>query len=613
MCGIIGYIASASTPEIVDILLQGLQRLEYRGYDSAGIAVHTETGLVLEREVGKLSNLVKKVAPLHISGRAGLGHTRWATHGRPTEYNAHPHTDSAKQIVVIHNGIIENYMDLKQELQAHGHTFTSETDTEVIAHLVEYYYQGDLKVAVQKTLQRLEGAYSICVMHMQEPGYLVAAKTSSPLLLGKGDGVNFIASDIPAILHHTRDIIHLEDGDMAVLTPDHIAISRIDGTPVERVVHHIDWNLVAAEKMGFDHFMLKEIHEQPTAFAQTLAGRISESHQRLFLDDLNLTPEQLKKVRRMYIVACGTAYYSGLVGKYLIEKLARIPVEVDLASEFRYRDPIIDDETLVVAISQSGETADSLTAIKLAKERGAMTLGIINVKGSAITRVTDGTLYIHAGPEIAVASTKAFIAMLAAVHVLALHLGQVRGTLSTDELLEQMHELRRLPRLMEETLQKVEPQVNALSTTLLRYHHCLFLGRGINFPIALEGALKLKEISYIHAEGYAAGELKHGPIALIDPLMPVIALVTQSDTYDKVVSNLQEVRARDGMVIAIATEGDERIRDIAQEVVYVPPVPELFSPAVNVIPLQLLAYYVALRRGYDVDQPRNLAKSVTVE
>ncbi|MEZ0369626.1 MAG: glutamine--fructose-6-phosphate transaminase (isomerizing), partial [Candidatus Sericytochromatia bacterium] len=513
MCGIIGYIGHEPTAEIVEILLDGLQRLEYRGYDSAGIAIMTESGLEIQREVGKLSNLIRKTASLDIVGRAGLGHTRWATHGRPTEYNAHPHMDSQRQIVVVHNGIIENYLDLKEELQGHGHVFASETDTEVIAHLIEYYFQhdakGDFKVAVQQTLRRLEGAYSIVAMHVKEPNYLIAAKTSSPLLLGQGHGVNFIASDIPAILRHTRDIIYLEDGEMAVVSPDKLEIFRLDGSPVDRPVQHIDWNIVAAEKMGYDHFMLKEIHEQPTAFGQTLAGRLSEGHQRMFLDELNLSDEKLRSLERISIVACGTAYYAGLVSKYLIEKLARIPVEVDLASEFRYRDPILNEKTLVIAISQSGETADTLTAIKLAKQQGAPTLGIINVKGSAITRVTDGTLYIHAGPEIAVASTKAFMAMLAAGHLLTLHLAQVRGTQTDEALSEHIRELRRLPRLMEETLASVEPRVQEIATRLLRYHHSLYLARGINFPIALEGALKLKEISYIHAEGYAAGELKH--------------------------------------------------------------------------------------------------------
>lgn len=617
MCGIIGYIGHEPSSEIVGILLDGLQRLEYRGYDSAGIAIMTEAGLEIQREVGKLSNLIRKMAPLELVGRAGLGHTRWATHGRPTEYNAHPHTDTRKQIVVVHNGIIENYLDLKQDLSEKGHVFSSETDTEVIAHLIEYYYQnenaGDFKGAVQNALRRLEGAYSIVTMHAREPNYLIAAKTSSPLLLGQGQGVNFIASDIPAILNHTRDIIYLEDGEMAVVSPDALEIYRLDGTPVERPVMHIDWNIVAAEKMGYDHFMLKEIHEQPTAFSQTLAGRLSEAHQRLFLDEINLSDEVLQSLERISIVACGTAYYAGLVGKYLIEQLARIPVEVDLASEFRYRDPILNHKTLVIAISQSGETADTLTAIKMAKEKGAPTLGIINVKGSAITRVTDGTLYIHAGPEIAVASTKAFMAMLAATHLLALHLGQVRGQIAQETLLEMIRELKRLPRIMEETLAKVEGPVQEIATLLLRYHHSLYLARGINFPIALEGALKLKEISYIHAEGYAAGELKHGPIALIDPLMPVIAIVNESSAYEKVFSNLQEVKAREGLVFAVATEGDTRIASVADKVVYVPAVPEIVSPIITVLPLQLLAYYVALRRGYDVDQPRNLAKSVTVE
>ncbi|PIQ27792.1 glutamine--fructose-6-phosphate transaminase (isomerizing) [bacterium (Candidatus Blackallbacteria) CG17_big_fil_post_rev_8_21_14_2_50_48_46] len=611
MCGIIGYIGHE---EVIDILIEGLQRLEYRGYDSAGVAVyHPETGLTIQREVGKLGNLIKKVAVHPLPGHIGIGHTRWATHGRPTEFNAHPHTDSQKRLVVVHNGIIENYLDLKQFLSEKGHQFDSETDTEVIAHLVEYHYRGDLKLAVQKTIAQLEGSYAICVMHIDQPDYLMAAKKNSPLLLGKGRDANFIASDVPAILRHTRDIIYLEDEQMALVAADRIEIYDLQGKSLPYEVHTIDWNIVAAEKMGYDHFMLKEIHEQPTAFGQTLAGRLSESHQCLYLDELNLNQDQLRGIRRIYLVACGTAYYAGLVGKYLLESLARIPVEVDLASEFRYRDPILDDDTLVVAISQSGETADTLAAIRMAKEMGARTLGVVNVKGSAITRSVDGTLYIHAGPEISVASTKAFIAMLAAMQLLALQFAHARGRMETAALVAYMRELRKLPRIMEETLKMVEPQVQETATRLLRYHHCLYLGRGINFPIALEGALKLKEVSYIHAEGYAAGELKHGPIALIDPLMPVIALVTAGSSYDKVISNLKEVRAREGQVIAIATEGDERIREVTDDVIYVPLVSELLSPVINVLPLQLLAYYVALRRGYDVDQPRNLAKSVTVE
>lgn len=611
MCGIIGYIGNEAA---IDILIEGLQRLEYRGYDSAGVAVyHPETGLNIQREVGKLGNLIKKIALQPLPGKMGIGHTRWATHGRPTEFNAHPHTDSQGKLVVVHNGIIENYLDLKQFLIQQGHQFDSETDTEVIAHLVEYYYQGDIQEAVRKTLLQLEGSYAICVMHVEHPDCLIAAKKNSPLLLGKGCDANFIASDVPAILRHTRDIIYLEDEQLARVSADTIEVFNLQGEILPFIVHTIEWNIVAAEKMGFDHFMLKEIHEQPTAFGQTLAGRLSESHQCLYLDELNLNQEQLRHIRRIYLVACGSAYYAGMVGKYLLEALARIPVETDLASEFRYRHPILDPETLVVAISQSGETADTLAAIRMAKEKGARTLGVVNVKGSAITRSVDGILYIHAGPEISVASTKAFIAMLAAMQLLALQFAHVRGEMNAPALVSYMRDLRKLPRIMEETLKMVEAQVQEIATRLLRYHHCLYLGRGINFPIALEGALKLKEVSYIHAEGYAAGELKHGPIALIDPLMPVIALCTESNTYDKVISNLKEVRAREGQVIAIATHGDVRIREVTEEVIYVPAVPELLSPVINVLPLQLLAYYVALRRGYDVDQPRNLAKSVTVE
>lgn len=610
MCGIIGYIGSQ---EAVDILIEGLQRLEYRGYDSAGVATVQRGGLQLCREVGKLNNLIKKLVVEPVAGSIGIGHTRWATHGRPSEFNAHPHTDDNQQLVVVHNGIIENYLELKAKLVEKGHTFRSETDTEVIAHLIQEHYTGDLQAAVQATVQELEGAYAICVMHVDHPDYLVAAKKNSPLLLGKGQGENFIASDVPAILRHTRDIIYLEDEQMAVVTADAIQVMDLQGQAVDFEVSHIDWNIVAAEKMGYDHFMLKEIHEQSVAFSQTLAGRVSEGQKRLYLDELNLDAEKIKHLSRIYIVACGTAYYAGCVGKYLIEQMAGLPVEVDLASEFRYRDPILDERTLVVAISQSGETADTLAALNMAKEKKAPTLGIINVKGSAMTRVVDGVLYIHAGPEISVASTKAFMAMLAALQLLSIHLAHAGSRMDDDALAEHIHDLRRLPRLIEETLAKIEPEIDSLSTHLLRYHHCLYLGRGINYPIALEGALKLKEVSYIHAEGYAAGELKHGPIALIDTIMPVVAIATESSTYDKMISNIAEVRARDGHVIAIATEGDTHVADIAQHVIYLPKVSEWLSPVLTVLPMQLLAYYVALRRGFDVDQPRNLAKSVTVE
>lgn len=610
MCGIIGYIGSQ---EAVDILIEGLQRLEYRGYDSAGVATVEQGQLRLCREVGKLNNLVKKLVLEPVAGSIGIGHTRWATHGRPSEFNAHPHTDDAQKLVVVHNGIIENYLDLKSKLLEAGHTFRSETDTEVIAHLIQAHYQGDLQAAVQATVQELEGAYAICVMHSDHPDYLVAAKKNSPLLLGKGQGENFVASDVPAILRHTRDIVYLEDEQMAVVTADSIQVTDLQGNAVDFEVSHIDWNIVAAEKMGYDHFMLKEIHEQSVAFGQTLAGRVSEGQKRLYLDELNLDPEKIKGLSRIYIVACGTAYYAGCVGKYLIEQMAGIPVEVDLASEFRYRDPILNDKTLVIAISQSGETADTLAALNMAKAKQAPTLGIINVKGSAMTRVVDGVLYIHAGPEISVASTKAFMAMLAALQLLSLHLAHGIGRLDQDALAAHIADLRRLPRLIEETLAAIEPGIDALSTQLLRYHHCLYLGRGINYPIALEGALKLKEVSYIHAEGYAAGELKHGPIALIDAIMPVVAIATEGATYDKMISNIAEVRARDGHVIAIATQGDTQVADIAQHVIYLPQVSEWLSPVLTVLPMQLLAYYVALRRGFDVDQPRNLAKSVTVE
>lgn len=609
MCGIVGYIGFQLATEIV---LDGLKRLEYRGYDSAGVAVIPQKGeMVLRREIGKLNNLVKDITLNPINGTIGMGHTRWATHGRPTVYNAHPHSDESGKIVVVHNGIIENYLQLKEELK-HKYEFKSDTDTEVLAHLIHDNYKGDLYKAVHDSLQQVTGAYALVVLHADQPDYFVAAKNSSPLIVGLGENENFVASDVPAILNYTRDIVYLEDREVAVVYRDKIDFFNISGEKIQKNAVKISWNIATAEKGGYDHFMLKEIHEQPNSIAQALAGRVSESQGKLFLDDLGIDSETLKGINRISVIACGTSYYAGLVGKYYIEKISKIPVDVDYASEFRYRDPFIDDKTLVIAISQSGETADTLAAVKLAKELGAKTVGILNVIGSAISRETIGNLYIHCGPEIGVASTKAFTSTIVCMYMMALYFAQLKETVSNEFLKESIHCLKTLPTTIEKVF-NINKDIKSISNKLANYNHCLFLGRNYNFPIALEGALKLKELSYIHAEGYASGEMKHGPIALIDKDMPVISIVTESSTYEKVLSNIKEVKARDAIAIAIATEGDELLQGHVDHVIYVPKIREELSPIINVIPLQLLAYYVSLRKGCDVDQPRNLAKSVTVE
>jgi len=609
MCGIVGYIGLQLASEII---LDGLSRLEYRGYDSAGLAVISEKGLLeLRREVGKLRNLVKDVMANPLQGNIGIGHTRWATHGRPTVYNAHPHSDESGKLVVVHNGIIENYMSLKEELKK-KYEFKSDTDTEVLAHLIRDNYSGDLYDAVQKALQKVHGAYAISVIHADHPDYFVAAKNSSPLIVGLGDGENFVASDVPAILNYTREIIYLEDGEIAVVSAEKVDVYNLAGEKQDKKVAKISWNVAAAEKGGYEHFMLKEIHEQPASIAQALAGRASEADGKLYLDDLGLSADDLKSINRITILACGTSYYAGMVGKYYLEKLAKIPVDVDLASEFRYREPFVDKDTLVIGISQSGETADTLAAIKLVKELGAKTIGVLNVMGSAISRETIGNMYIHCGPEIGVASTKAFTSTIVCMYMLALYFGQERETISPETIRENIVDLKTLPNIIERIFD-IEDKIKAISNKLVNYKNCLFLGRNYNFPIALEGALKLKELSYIHAEGYAAGEMKHGPIALIDKDMPVISIATASATYEKVISNMKEVKARDAIAIAIATEGDTALAEEVDHIIYLPKVKEALSPIVNVVPLQLLAYYVALRKGCDVDQPRNLAKSVTVE
>lgn len=604
MCGIVGYVGFRNA---ADVLLEGLKRLEYRGYDSAGVAVRTREGLKVVKRAGKLSALAEALQAEPLFGHLGIGHTRWATHGAPTDPNAHPHTTEDGQIAVIHNGIFENYLELKKALEAKGHTFRSETDSEVLAHLIEEKYQGDLFKALQEALKEVRGAYAVVVAH-EDHEEIAVARTVSPLVIGLGEGEVFVASDVPALLPYTRRVIFLHDGDLARIRKEGVEITDLEGRPVERPVVEVDWTLEAAEKGGFPHYMLKEIYEQPWVLENTLGGRLREEEGDA---ELGLALDPLS-VRRVHIMACGTAFYAGWVGKYLLEALARLPVEVEVASEYRYREVVVEEGTLAIAISQSGETIDTLEALREAKRRGARSLGVINAKGSTLTREVEDVLYIHAGPEIGVASTKAYTAMLAAMALLALFLGRARGTLSKEEAQSLIREMRKLPRLVEEALEK-RPLVTHIAEKYHQAQDFLFLGRHIQAPTAYEGALKLKEISYIHAEAYPAGEMKHGPIALIDEHLPVVVLATEGPLYEKTLSNIQEVRARGGRVIAVATEGDERIRTLAQEVLYVPKVHPLLAPIVSVVPLQLLAYEIAVLLGRDVDQPRNLAKSVTVE
>jgi glucosamine--fructose-6-phosphate aminotransferase (isomerizing) len=608
MCGIVGYVGPARAS---DVLLGGLASLEYRGYDSAGIAVAQDGRLDIMRRVGKLANLRDAVALAPPPGLVGIGHTRWATHGRPSEENAHPHTDCGGRVAVVHNGIIENYLELREELASAGHRFSSETDTETIAHLVESLYDGDITAAVAAALRRLHGSYAIAVLHADHPGTIVAARQDSPLIIGVGAGENLVASDIPAVLKHTREVLVLQDGEVATLDATSVRVVDRDGAPVEPERLHVEWDLDAAEKGGFEDFMLKEIHEQPRALRETLRGRVGDDG-RIQLSELEMTDEQVRAIDRIFITACGTSYHAGLVAKTLIETWARIPVEVVVSSEFRYRDPLVDGHTLVVAITQSGETADTLAGVREARERGGKAIAITNVVGSRVTRESDGVIYTHAGPEIGVAATKTFTAQIAALYVLALYLAQARGTLGAERVREIWSQLQEVPAHVETILKDLSALEECAAAYKDRYSS-LFLGRGIGVPVAMEGALKLKEISYIHAEAYPAGEMKHGPIALITPDVPVVVVCTASDTYDKVVSNVQEVRARGAEVIAVATEGDRDIAKHAEHVLYVPATAELISAIPAVVPLQLLAYYIAKFRGCNVDQPRNLAKSVTVE
>jgi glucosamine--fructose-6-phosphate aminotransferase (isomerizing) len=621
MCGIVGYIGPK---KVVPVIIEGLRKLEYRGYDSAGIAVVTKDGkLEIRRAPGKLRNLEEVIHKSPIEGTYGIGHTRWATHGRPTEENAHPHRDCTGQIVVVHNGIIENYLELKEQLQREGHKFVTETDTEVVAHLVEKNSQGGapLEDAVRKSLKELRGIYSLVFLSSRDPHKIVAARIGPPSVIGLGDGEYFVASDIPALLEHTRQIFFLADGDIAVLTQNGVRVMDHDGRPVDRPAHHVAWDPIMAEKGGYKHFMQKEIFEQPRAVRDTLLGRISQDTGKIFLDEMKISEQQFREFQQVRIVACGTSWHAALAGKFMIERLARTQVEVDYGSEFRYRDPILDSKTLTVCISQSGETADTLAAQREAKLKGSPTLAICNVMGSMITREAAGTVITHAGPEIGVASTKAFTAQLAALLLLASYLGQVRGKLASAAAVKLMQEFTRIPHKMETILQADQSGFyENLARQFFRYTDFLYLGRGIHYPIALEGALKLKEISYIHAEGYPAGEMKHGPNALIDENLPVVVLATRDDSdpesvtrYEKSVSNIQEVKARDGIVISIVTEKDHLAREASDHIIELPPAPEILSPLLEIIPLQLLAYHIAVRRGCDVDQPRNLAKSVTVE
>ena len=627
MCGIVGYVGRK---KVVPVIIEGLRRLEYRGYDSAGIAVGGANTALLEvcRAPGKLQNLEDTLAEHPIDGTFGIGHTRWATHGRPTEENAHPHRDCTGRIVVVHNGIVENYLELKRELTAKGHKFITETDTEIIAHLIEQIQKdaensgksAALEDAVRRAVKHLTGAFALGVLSSAEPDKIIAARSGPPVVIGVGEGEYFVASDVPGILHHTRNIYFLADGDMAILTLDGVKLTDFNGKVIERELQRIHWDPIQAEKGGYKHFMLKEIWEQPRAIRDTTLGRVSLDSGSIFLGEMEIDDEELAAASSINIAACGTSWHSALAGKYMIERLARMPVDVDYASEYRYRNPIPDRNALGLLITQSGETADTLAAQREMKTLGSKTVAICNVVGAMVAREAHGAIYTHAGPEIGVASTKAFTAQLTALFLLALRLGQLRGRLNTERSVQLIEELSRVPAKIEEVLKSSSAQCEHLATSFANARDFLYLGRGIHFPIALEGALKLKEISYIHAEGYPAGEMKHGPNALIDETLPVVVLATRDESdpasklrYEKTLSNIQEVTARSGRVIAIATEGDRTIGDLVEHVIHIPPVFELLSPLIEIVPLQLLAYYIAVRRGCDVDQPRNLAKSVTVE
>jgi len=608
MCGIVGYIGAKEPKEV---LYNGLSKLEYRGYDSAGISILCDDGIMKTfKSVGKLANLGEIIKDKEINGHVGIGHTRWATHGIPSTRNSHPHNSATDKLSIVHNGIIENYAELREELVNKGYEFKSDTDTEVIVHLLKDNYTGDLLETVFKILPILDGAYAIGVISSDEPDLLVAARKGSPLVIGLGEGEKYIASDVPAILEYTDKVIFLEDGDVALLKKDEIKIWDLEKNEKSTEETKIEWTLEAAEKGGYDHFTLKEIHEQPRVISETLKGKIKGSS--AIIDEISLTQEELDNITKIHMVACGTSYHAALVGKYMIEQVLRIPVEVEVASEFRYKNPIINKTDLVILISQSGETADTLAGLREAKKHGAKAIGIINVMGSTISREADGTIYTNAGLEIGVASTKAFVSQLIALYILTLYLGEKKSILSEEKRQYIIDNLYKLPEIVEHILE-IEDDIKEKASILDGVNSSIFIGRNINAPIAFEGALKLKEISYIHAEAYQSGELKHGPIALISEECPLVAIATKGDTYDKVKSNIEEVKARGGRILTIATVGDTEISEISEEVIYVPEIDELFSPVINVIPLQILSYYAAASRGLDVDKPRNLAKSVTVE
>ena len=609
MCGIVGYVGDRQAAEF---LLDGLSKLEYRGYDSAGIAVYDNGSVRVEKSVGRLSALRDKIKGNVPVGNIGIGHTRWATHGRPSDVNAHPHVDCHNDFAIVHNGIIENYLSLKEELIEKGHVFKSETDTEVVVHLLEDVYQGDFVAAVREVLRRIEGSYALAFMSRKHPDMLVCTKQDNPLIIGLGEGENYIASDIPAIISRTRRTYIMGDGELAIVRKDSVEITDRKGEPVAKKVFEVTWNAEAAEKGGYEHFMLKEIHEQPKAVRDTMSQRITSDKKSISFEELSWTPEYLNSFNKIYIVACGTAYHAGLVGKYYIEKMARVIVEVDVASEFRYRDPIVDDKTLLIVVSQSGETSDTLAALKESKRRGAKTLAVTNAVGSSIAREADQVVYTWAGPEIAVASTKAYTTQLVLFFMLALYMTEIKGMIAPKRTAELVEHLQEIPSQISEILSDVDP----IKTFAKQYgfnEDVFYIGRGLDYSVSLEGALKLKEISYIHAEAYAAGELKHGTLALIVEGVPVIALATQRNVYEKTLSNIKEVKARDAVVIGIAAEGDTELKKYVDHVMHVPASDEFIMPILSVIPLQLLAYYAAITRGCDVDKPRNLAKSVTVE
>lgn len=609
MCGIVGYIGNK---QAVPILIDGLSKLEYRGYDSAGIAVFTKGEIQIRKHKGRLSVLENYLKDEVLSSTLGIGHTRWATHGEPSDVNSHPQTNCSGDIAVVHNGIIENYLKLKEFLIEKGYLFISQTDTEVLAHLLDYYYKDDLVSTVRCVLEKIKGTYAFAVISKKEPDKMVCIRCENPLVVGKGVGENFIASDIPALLAHTRDIYLLDENELAVITKDKIQFINESGKEVPKEIFHVDWDIASAEKGGYEHFMMKEIHEQPKVIKDTMSSRIFSDYEEIKLDNIKLTKQDMENINKIYIVACGTAYHAGMIGKYLLEKLVRIPVEVDIASEFRYRDPIIDNQTLCIIISQSGETLDTFAALKEARKRGARILSIVNALGSSIARESDDVLYTWAGPEIAVASTKAYTTQLIVLNILALYLAKQKGSISLEECTAIKAEMHRLPILIEEMLKNKET-VQKFAANNINARDVFFLGRNLDYAVALEGSLKLKEISYIHSEAYAAGELKHGTIALMEKGTIVIAMLTQENLFDKALSNVKEVKARGAHVFAITQEGNNHIEDLVDQVLYIPKMLDILAPIVAIVPLQLLAYYMAVEKGCDVDKPRNLAKSVTVE